>query len=141
MAPPGRKCADGPAQNGARGRRSGNGAGSLGLRSAGHSPSRRGPFDEPPAKGQVELTVDAAGQVFLRGIVTSEEAAREIEAAARSVPGVTRVESNLQLQVMPRRAEDADAPPPPPEPMVREPSPDRPASPAPSAASRSQPSR
>ena len=90
-----------------------------------------GPFDEPPAKGQVELTVDAAGQVFLRGIVTSEEAAREIEAAARSVPGVTRVESNLQLQVMPRRAEDADAPPPPPEPMVREPSPDRPASPAP----------
>ena len=44
-----------------------------------------------PVKGQVELTVDASGQVFLRGVVASEEAAREIEEAARSVPGVGRV--------------------------------------------------
>ncbi|MFI5457004.1 MAG: BON domain-containing protein, partial [Isosphaerales bacterium] len=70
----------------------------------------RQPFDEPPVKGQVELTVDAAGQIFLRGVVTSEEAAREIEEAARSVPGVTRVESQLQVQVVPRRAEADDVP-------------------------------
>ena len=40
---------------------------------------------------------------------------REIEETARSVPGVTRVES--QFQVQPRRAE-GEMPPPPPEPML-----------------------
>jgi hypothetical protein len=72
--------------------------------------SRWKPFEVDPVKGQVEITVDAAGQVFLRGVVASEEIRREIEEAARSVPGVTRVES--QFQVQPRRAE-ADTPPPP----------------------------
>jgi osmotically-inducible protein OsmY len=77
-----------------------------------------------PVLGQVDVSVDVAGQVFLRGSVLSEEAAHEIIAAARSVPGVTRVES--QLSVVPRRADHADLPPPPPapEPMVE---PDAPA--------------
>jgi BON domain len=91
------------------------------------------PFDVAPVKGQVEVTVDASGQVFLRGVVTSEEAGREIEEAARSVPGVSRVES--QFQVLPRHAggenpppregdpveprlAPAGDPPPPPEPMM-----------------------
>ena len=37
------------------------------------------PFEVDPVKGQVEVTVDAAGQVFLRGVVASEEVRREIE--------------------------------------------------------------
>ena len=41
-------------------------------------------------KGQVEINVDIAGQVFLRGSVVSEQAAREIVDSARGVPGVTR---------------------------------------------------
>ncbi len=73
------------------------------------------PFEIDPVKGHVEVTVDAAGQVFLRGVVASEEVGREIEEQARSVPGVTRVESDFQVQ--PRRAE-ADTPSPPaPEPV------------------------
>ena len=91
------------------------------------------PFDISPVKGQVEVTVDASGQVFLRGVVTSEQAGREIEEAARSVPGVSRVESEFQVlprhaggenppprlgdPVEPRRAPAGDAPPPP-EPVV-----------------------
>jgi hypothetical protein len=77
---------------------------------------------EPPIKGQVEITVDAAGQVFLRGVVASEDAGREIVETARSVPGVTRVES--QLQVVPRRA-DAEEVPPPPTPLIPAPEPER----------------
>ncbi len=109
------------------------------------------PFDVAPVQGQVDITVDASGQVFLRGVVTSEAAGREIEEAARSVPGVSRVQS--QFQVIPRRAGDenpppregdpveprrvgADDPPPPPEPMVLPGEPERPApgSPAPGRA-------
>jgi hypothetical protein len=67
-------------------------------------------------KGQVDLNVDMAGQVFLRGVATSEEAAREIEDAARSVPGVTNVFS--ELQVIPRRAPEGESPPPLPVPAV-----------------------
>jgi osmotically-inducible protein OsmY len=72
------------------------------------------PLGVDPVKGQVDVTVDMAGQVFLRGSVVSDQAAREIEDAARSVPGVTGVFS--QLEVIPRRA-DPDQPPPPPLPM------------------------
>jgi osmotically-inducible protein OsmY len=108
------------------------------------------PLDVTPVKGQVEITVDASGQVFLRGVATSEEAARAIEEAARSVPGVSRVDS--QLQVMPRRAGDenppprdgdlveprrapAEIPPPPPEPAVLPAEPERrPAAPRPKPA-------
>jgi osmotically-inducible protein OsmY len=93
------------------------------------------PVEMPAAKGHVEITVDAAGQVFLRGEVASEEAGREIEAAARSVPGVTRVET--AFQVPPRRVPDGDRPPPPPEPVSRPPVPAQPnpaVSPAPAPA-------
>ncbi len=60
------------------------------------------PLEVDPVKGQVDISVDLAGQVFLRGAVVSEEVAREIVAAARSVRGVTGVFS--ELQVIPRRA-------------------------------------
>ena len=73
--------------------------------------------------------------------MASEEAAREIEETARSVPGVSRVDS--QLQVLPRRAGDenpppregdlveprrapGEIPPPPPEPLLATPEPKRP---------------
>ena len=99
-----------------------------------HDPSVDGaqPFDMPPVKGQVELTVDASGQVFLRGVVTSQEAAREIEDAARSVPGVSRVESQLEVQVVPRRDTDPPSATPRPRPnrcCVR-PSAEQPAAPS-----------
>ncbi len=76
------------------------------------------PFQPPPAKGDVEITVDASGQVFLRGVVASEEIAREIEQTAWSVPGVTRVVT--QFQVKPQRAAMAgqDAASPLPQPVV-----------------------
>ena len=77
------------------------------------------PWNSPPAKGDIEITVDATGQVFLRGVVASEEAAREIEQTAWSVPGVSRVVT--QLQVRPRHAErgrpSEEPPPPPPQPV------------------------
>jgi osmotically-inducible protein OsmY len=79
------------------------------------------PLEVDPVKGQVDVSVDMAGQVFLRGSVISTEAAREIEDAARSVPGVTGVFS--QLEVIPRRA-DPNEPPPPPLPMPAGPEPD-----------------
>jgi osmotically-inducible protein OsmY len=88
------------------------------------------PTADEPVKGQVEITVDAAGQVFLRGVVASEEVGREIIETARSVPGVTRVEN--QLQVVPRRAEAEEIPPPPtPVPVAPVQAPERPAQPQP----------
>ncbi|MGP0065551.1 MAG: BON domain-containing protein [Isosphaeraceae bacterium] len=76
------------------------------------------PLNPPPAKGDVEITVDSAGQVFLRGVVASEEIGREIEQTARSVPGVTRVVT--QFQVRPKAADMAghDEPPPLPQPAA-----------------------
>ena len=74
------------------------------------------PLEVDPVKGQVDVSVDMSGQVFLRGVAVSDQAAREIEDAARSVPGVTGVFS--QLQVIPRRVPaGAENPPPPPAPM------------------------
>jgi len=81
----------------------------------GVAPGGSQPADAAPAIGQVEIRVDPFGQVVLRGVVASEEVRREIEETARSVPGVTRVES--QFQVQPRRAE-GEMPPPPPQPML-----------------------
>lgn len=59
------------------------------------------------------MTVDAAGQVFLSGVVASEEDRRVIEAEARNTPGVSRVFS--ELQVAPQRL---GTPPPPPQAYV-----------------------
>ena len=91
------------------------------------------PFDVAPVKGQVEVTVDASGQVFLRGVVTSEEAGPRNR---RGRPQRSRrVRVNVQLQVHAaagRRRKPAAArgrpgraaasargdPPPPPEPFI-----------------------
>jgi osmotically-inducible protein OsmY len=103
------------------------------------APGPAGPAELLPPIGDVEITVDSAGQVFLRGIVASEEVAREIEQTAWSVPGVSRVVT--QFQVKPRRANAAvqDEPPPPPQPVSPRPAgPPVPARPV-SAADRLQP--
>jgi BON domain len=135
---PGNAAPGAMAQNGAPGTMAQNGAPA----GANVPPGGWQPFDVAPVLGQVDVTVDASGQVFLRGVVTSEAAAREIEEAARSVPGVSRVQS--QFQVIPRRAGDENPPPregdpvqprrvgaddvpPPPEPMLLPNEPDRPA--------------
>ena len=67
------KRADGPAQDGARGA----GPGTAPRASA----ALRGWFASrlersTPVKGQVDMTVDMSGQVFLRGVVASDQAAR-----------------------------------------------------------------
>jgi len=63
-----------------------------------------------PVNGQLQLTVDEFGQVSLSGLVGSEEDKRLIEQEAMSVPGVTRVASDLQVV-------DRRTPPPPPRPV------------------------
>ncbi|WP_165251421.1 BON domain-containing protein [Paludisphaera soli] len=63
-----------------------------------------------PARGQLQLTVDEYGQVSLSGVVASEEDKRLIEQEAMSVPGVTRVASDL-------RVASRESPPPPPQPV------------------------
>ena len=45
------------------------------------------PLDVDPVKGQIEVSVDELGGVFLRGVVASEQAGREIEDAARQRSG------------------------------------------------------
>ncbi len=81
------------------------------------SPARE-PAGPAPPKGDLQISVDPFGMVTLRGVVASEEAGREIEQAARNVPGVTGVDA--QFQVLPRPAveEPGAQPPPPPEPML-----------------------
>ncbi len=86
-----------------------------GGRQTGAAPGGPAPEEAAPPIGQVEIRVDPSGQVFLSGVVASEEVRREIEETARSVPGVTRVES--QFQVQPRRTE-GELPPPPPQPVL-----------------------
>lgn len=67
-----------------------------------------------PVKGNLQLTVDAAGQVFLSGVVASEQDRQIIESEARNTPGVTRVISELRVA-----ATNSETPPPPPQPIVR----------------------
>ncbi len=84
------------------------------------------PAATPPVKGNLQLTVDMAGQVFLSGVVASDEDRQIIEAEARNTPGVSRVISELLVA-----APTSEAPPPPPQPILR-PEPEiRPAPPAP----------
>ena len=94
--------------------RQGPGAGRAPSAPGGASDAGWRPLEVDPVKGQVDISVDMAGQVFLRGSVVSEQAAREIIDAARSVPGVSGVYS--ELQVVPRP--DPDQPPPPPVPAM-----------------------
>ncbi len=100
-------------------------------------------------KGNIEISVDPFGNVTLRGVVASEEAARELVESARSVPGVTNVSTDFQI--VPRPAAPGAqplpapvSPPPPPEPAAAfSPITPRPAAPAPTAepAPRPSPSR
>lgn len=85
--------------------------------SLGRGPARAVPGPDR-AKGDLRISVDPDGTVILRGVVASEADGREIEQAARAVPGVTRVDA--QFQVLPRPAVEAPSatPPPPPEPMI-----------------------
>ncbi len=98
--------------------------GAFGVPGPGAFPGAGGPMELPPPKGAVEITVDANGQVFLRGVVASAEDAREIEQTAWSVPGVSRVVSQLTVRPRPvsAAAENAtparDEPPPPPQPAA-----------------------
>jgi hypothetical protein len=55
-----------------------------------------------------------AGQVFLSGVVASEEDRRIIEEEARNTPGVTCVFSELRVA-----PQSSKTPPPPPRPVVR----------------------
>ena len=92
--------------------------------SAANGPSNQAwqPLKVDPVKGQVDINVDISGQVFLRGVAVSEEAAQEIIEAARSVPGVTGVFS--EIQVIPRRAPiETETPPPLPVPVPDPPRP------------------
>ncbi len=82
------------------------------------------PQDLPPAKGDVEITVDSSGQVILQGVVASEEVARELEQTARSVPGVTRVVTRFQVKPRPANQAGQDVPPPLPQPVRVGPGPD-----------------
>jgi osmotically-inducible protein OsmY len=90
---------------------SGAAAGNMGAAGSGFRP-----LEVEPAIGQVDVSVDIAGQVFLRGSVVSDQARREIEDSVRAVPGVSNVFNDIQ--VMPRRDPAADSPPPPPIPMA-----------------------
>jgi osmotically-inducible protein OsmY len=87
------------------------------------APGPAGAMELPPPKGDIEITVDSAGQVFLRGVVANEDVAREIEQTAWSVPGVSRVFT--QLQVKPRHAGAGanQEPPAPPQPVSVQPEP------------------
>lgn len=85
------------------------------------APAPAGAAELPPAKGDIEITVDAAGQVFLRGVVASEEVAREIEQTAWSVPGVSRVVAQLQVRPRHAGAGPSTEPPPPPQPVAVQP--------------------
>ncbi|MGO9600777.1 MAG: BON domain-containing protein [Isosphaeraceae bacterium] len=95
-------------------------------RRPGAAPQSQLPVDLAPAKGDIRLTVDAGGQVFLSGVVASEEDRRIIESEARNTPGVSRVYS--ELQVVPRNSE---TPPPPPQPYLAPEAESKPAPPRP----------
>ncbi len=81
---------------------------------AGEPPLASGNGNAGPIKGRIQLTVDMAGQVFLSGVVASEEDRRIIEEEARNTPGVTRVQSDLRVATR-----TTETPPPPPQPILR----------------------
>ena len=80
------------------------------------------PREQAPAKGNLQLTVDMAGQVFLNGVVASELDKQVIEDEARNTPGVSHVYSELRVATQPT----SETPPPPPEPVLRTDVQDRP---------------
>ena len=75
------------------------------------------PREQAPIKGNLQLTVDMAGQVYLSGVVASELDKQIIEDEARNTPGVTQVFSDLRVATQTQPT--SETPPPPPEPVLR----------------------
>ncbi len=73
------------------------------------------PREQAPIKGNLQLTVDMAGQVHLSGVVASELDKQVIEDEARNTPGVSQVFSELRVAAQPT----SETPPPPPQPVLR----------------------
>ena len=73
------------------------------------------PREQAPIKGNLQLTVDVAGQVHLSGVVASELDKQVIEDEARNTPGVSQVFSELRVRTQPT----SETPPPPPQPVLR----------------------
>lgn len=73
------------------------------------------PREQAPIKGNLQLTVDVAGQVHLSGVVASELDKQIIEDEARNTPGVSQVFSELRVATQ----QTSEAPPPPPQPVLR----------------------
>ncbi len=77
------------------------------------------PPEQAPVKGNLQLTVDMAGQVHLSGVVASELDKQIIEDEARNVPGVSQVFSELRVAGQPTATQPtSETPPPPPEPVL-----------------------
>ncbi len=78
------------------------------------------PPEQAPIKGNLQLTVDVAGQVHLSGVVASELDKQIIEDEARNTPGVSQVFSELRVATQPTATQPtSETPPPPPEPVLR----------------------
>ena len=75
------------------------------------------PREQAPIKGNLQLTVDMAGQVHLSGVVASELDKQVIEDEARNMPGVSQVFSDLRVATQTQST--SETPPPPPEPVLR----------------------
>jgi BON domain len=75
------------------------------------------PREQAPIKGNLQLTVDVAGQVHLSGVVASELDKQVIEDEARNTPGVSQVFS--ELRVATQTQPTSETPPPPSEPVLR----------------------
>jgi hypothetical protein len=71
--------------------------------------------EQAPIKGNLQLTVDVAGQVHLSGVVASELDKQIIEDEARNTPGVSQVFSDLKVA----SRQTSETPPPPPQPVLR----------------------
>src|SRR5271166_3002454 len=68
--------------------------------------------EQAPIKGNLQLTVNLAGQVHLSGVVASELDKQIIEDEARNTPGVSQVFS--ELRVATQTQQTSETPPPPP---------------------------
>ncbi|MGZ3316338.1 MAG: BON domain-containing protein [Isosphaeraceae bacterium] len=75
------------------------------------------PPEQAPIKGNLQLTVDMAGQVHLSGVVASELDKQVIEDEARNTPGVSQVFS--ELRVATQTQPTSETPSPPPQPVLR----------------------
>ncbi len=111
------------------------GPGATSFQEARGNAQRQAPPEQAPVKGNLQLTVDMAGQVHLSGVVASELDKQVIEDEARNTPGVSQVFSELRVATQPT----SEAPPPPPEPVLRPGMPVRPNPPRPEVIPQPQP--